>query len=469
MRRFCWKQLAATSLLLAVSVAEGETRPQYGGTLHIAMQEAPDSLDPLSATSSGTSLVSGDLTQTDSLARRNLMALIFETLVTMDNRGRIHAGLAVDWHAAPGNQRWRFRLRQGVKFHDGSALTAEIAAGSLRMANPSWKVFAEGDSVVVERDREDAELPAKLALTRNSIVKRNSPGKLSGTGPFHIEDWQAGKRLRLGAEEDHWRGRAFVDWVEVEMGRNLHDQFLALELGKAELIEIAPEQGHGATMEGRRVSSSQPMELVALVFDRDAQTDDEKLSRSALAHSVERGSMHSALLQGAGQLAASILPDWMSGYGFALPGDADLKLARHEREQVRTATNWTVRYDANDSVARLLVERVELNARDAGLALHPATTASGDLRLVRIPLASADPWIALANVAGALGMAMPKVNGSAVEDLYSAEQALLAGHRVIPLFYLPAKWSSSPTLKGWEPGAIGNWRLDELWVGKEKE
>ena len=296
MRRISWKRLAATSLLLAVSVAKGETRPQYGGTLHIAMQEAPESLDPLL----GASFVLGDAAQADSLARRNLMALIFETLVMVDDRGRLHAGLAVDWQAVPGNQRWRFRLRPGVKFHDGSALTAEIAAGSLRMANPSWKVFADEDSVVVERDRGDADLPAELALTRNSIVKRNGQGKLSGTGPFHIEDWQAGKRLRLGAEENHWRGRAFVDWVEVEMGRNLHDQFLALELGKAELIEIAPEQRHRATMEERRVSSSQPMELVALVFDKDLRrtTKSCRVPRWRTASSVAPCTAHSCRVRG---------------------------------------------------------------------------------------------------------------------------------------------------------------------------
>ena len=166
---------------------------------------------------------------------------------------------------------------------------------------------------------------------------------------------------------------------------------------------------------------------------------------------------------------AGVRVSQLSGYGFAFSTDADLRQARHEREQVRAAANWTVRYDANDSVARLLAERVALNARDARIVLQPTAGGSGDLRLVRIPLASADPWIALTEVASALRMEMPKVNGDTVEDLYSAEQALLAGQRVIPLFHLPAEWASSPALKGWIPGADGSWRLDEVWVGKEKE
>ena len=62
-------------------------------------------------------------------------------------------------------------------------------------------------------------------------------------------------------------------------------------------------------------------------------------------------------------------------------------------------------YDASDPIARLLTERIALNARDAGLVLQPTTLATADLRLVRIPLASADPWIALANVASVVGVA----------------------------------------------------------------
>jgi peptide/nickel transport system substrate-binding protein len=459
MKRFGWPWLVASSLLLGASLINAgaaETRPQYGGTVRIAMREAPVSLDP------------SDTTSADSFARRNLLALVFETLVTVDDRGRVHPGLAVDWQVAPGNQRWQFHLRRGVKFHDGSPLTAEIAASALRTANPSWKVFAEGDALIVERDQADADVPAEVALTRNSIVKKNGGGKLSGTGPFHIADWQPGKKLTLAAEEDHWRGRAFADAIEVEMGRNFREQLNELELGRADLVEVAPEQGHHVAMEGGRVSSSQPLELVALAFSSDPKTADEKRLRSALAHSIDRGSMKSVLLQGAGQATASLLPNWMTGYGFVFSTDADLKEARHLREQARTAPSWTVRYDANDSVAQVLVERVALNARDAGLALQPTTAATADMRLVRIPLASADPWTALANVAETLGMALAKASGESVEDLYGAEAALLAGQRVIPLFHLPAEYAASPALNDWRPAADGSWRLDEVWVEKDR-
>jgi ABC-type transport system substrate-binding protein len=458
MTHFDWRWFAVSSLWLASLLvpATAATRPQYGETLHVAMRESPMSLDP------------SDDMQQDSFGRRNVLELIFETLVKVDDRGRARPALATGWSAAPGNQRWQFTLRRGVKFHDGSALTPEIAASSLRSANPSWKVLAEGDSVVVERDRPDADLPAELALIRNSILKRDGGGKLSGTGPFHVEDWNPGMHLTLGAEENPWRGRPFLSAIEIEMGRNFHEQLIELETGKADLVEVAPEQAHRVTMEGRRVIGSQPVELVALIFSRDPKTDDEKRLRRALAESIERNSMRSVLLQGAGRPAACLLPDWMTGYGFTFSTEADLKQARHERDQVHTLPDWTVGYDANDSLARVLVDRITLNARDAGLALHSTTSAAAYLRLVRIPLAWADPQIALTSLAEVLGLVMPAISEYSAENLYSAEQTLLTGQRVIPLFHLPVEWASSPELKDWRPGTGGSWRLDEAWMEKGK-
>jgi len=456
MKRFVWRWLAVNSLLMLALGAKAETRPQYGGTLHVAMRAAPTSLDP------------GDNAQTDSFARRNLTLLIFDTLFTTDDSGRAHGSLATSWQASPTNQRWQFHLRRGVKFHDGTALTSEIAAGSLRAANPTWNVSADGDSVVIERDIADPEIATELALPRNAIAKRSSDGNPSGTGPFHILDWQPGKKLTLTAEEGYWRGRPFLDGIEIEMGRSFRDQMTALELGRADLVEVAPEQAHRVSLDGRGLANSAPMELLALLFTRDAQTPEEKSLREALAWSVERGSIRSVLLQGAGQPAAGILPSWMSGYGFIFSTNADLARARHAREQVRAIPTWTVGYDSGDAVARLLAERVALNGRDAGLTLQPTSAATADLRLVRIPLASADPWIALAGVASVAGLPAPKNEGGSVEDLYAAEQAMLATQRIIPLFHLPVTYAASSSLKNWTLQSDGSWNLADAWLGNGK-
>lgn len=461
MKRFVWLWFAASSLALAGQVSTAETRPQYGGTLRIAIREEITSLDP------------GDSAQSDSVARRNVFGLIFETLVTVDDRGRVHPALATRWQAEPGNQRWQFEIRRGVKFHDGSELTPEVAAAALRASNPAWRVLAQGDFVVVECERADSELPAELALTHNSIARKNNGAKdgvakISGTGPFRIETWQPGKYLTLAAEENHWRGRAFVDSIDIQMGKNFREQALELEGDKADVVEVAPEQVQRVIMAGQHVSSSQPVELLALVFADEPRNTDDKTIRSALAHSIERRSMRTVLLQGSGVPVASLLPNWMTGYGSAFSTDVELKRAREERTQVHDAPVLTVGYDANDSLARTLVERVALNAQDAGLTLQPLASTNTDLRLMRIPLASPDPWVSLENEAEVLDLAVQQTTGDSVEDLFAAEQALLAKQRVIPLLYLPTDWALSPAVGDWSVGADGSWRLDEVSIGKDR-
>jgi len=447
-----WHRLAVSSLLLGIS-ALAETRPQYGGTLRTTTRIAPSSLDP------------ADRTQSDSLARRNLSSLMFDTLVVMDNRGRLQPALASSWKTEPGNQRWQFWLRRGVKFHDGSPLTPEAAAASLRVASPGWSILAAVDSVIIERDSPAPDLGAELARARNGIAKRGPGGSVTGTGPFHVTDWQAGKKLMLAAEEGYWVGRPFLDAIEIEMGKNSRDQLIALELGKADVTEVAPEQSHRASTEGRRVLTSSPIELMALVFARDRQSTADGKLRDALALSVDRASIGSVVLQGAGEPSGAILPSWVSGYAFVFPTEQNLSRAGQERSEIRQVPSWTLGYDAGDALARVIAERIALNARDAGLILQTTTSGSADVRLLRITLGSLNPRVALATVAATTGIAAPKMGGAAVEELYQAESAMLQTQRLIPLFQLPAGYALNSSVQDWDQDRDGSWHLEDVWLG----
>jgi hypothetical protein len=264
--------------------------------------------------------------------------------------------------------------------------------------------------------------------------------------------------------EDCWRGRPFLDAIEVDMGRSFHEQMTAVEIGKADFVEAAAEQSRHISQEGYQLASSKPIELVALLFARDTTSPEEKLLREALALSIERGSIRSVLLQGAGEPTASILPNWVSGYGFVFSSDADLMQARQAREQVNKIPSWSVGYDTGDVVTRLLAERIALNAKDAGLSLQPIASAVADLKVVRIPLASPDPWIALQEVA-TIERTSPVKDGGSVEDLYASERALLTSQRLLPLFHLPASYAASSALNNWTVRADGGWNLADAWMG----
>jgi ABC-type transport system substrate-binding protein len=450
MKRRGFRLLAAGSLLLAV-VAGAETRPHYGGTLHVCLRAAPASLDPGQAELTGS---------------RSLLDLIFDTLVTLDDQGRPQPALATAWQAESGNQRWQFSLRQGVAFPDGAPLTPDVVATSLRAANPTWKVFSTGSAVIIERDSPAPELPAELALPRNSIVKREG-GKLTGTGPFVIAQWEAGKKLMMVARDDYWGGRPFLDSIEVEMGKNFREQMVSFDLGKAQVIEVAPEQAHRAATEGRRVEHSAPIELVALVFVRDSKSAAESKERDALSLSIDRRLLNSVVLQNGGEPAGGLLPNWMSGYGFLFPVDVNLVRAQQERAEVPESTVWNLGFDVSDPIARVLAERIVLNARDAGLRLQLAA-GPADVRLVRVALASLDAQVGLPELAATLGLPPLKINGNLVDDLYAAESVLVKSQRVIPLLHLRTAGAVSKTVRNWGGARDGGWRLADVWLGAER-
>jgi ABC-type transport system substrate-binding protein len=392
---------------------------------------------------------------------------MFDTLVSSDEMGRPEPALAMSWQAEPGNQRWQFFLRRGVTFSEGSAMTPDAVAASLRRANPTWKVFSDGEAVVIERDSPAPNLPAELALLRNSIAKRDS-GKVAGTGPFAVSQWNPGKTILLTAREDYWGGRAFLEAIETELGKSFRDRALSFELGKAQVIEVAPEQAHRATVEGGRVESSAPVELIALVFSHDSQSPEGAKQRQAFALSIDRDLLNTVVLQGGGEPAGGLLPNWMSGYGFVFPASINLALARQVRSEIPHTTVWTLSYDPADPAARVIAERIVLNARDAGLGLQITSGSAADLRLLRVPLVSLNAELALSELAATLGLPPPRVASSSIEDQYAAENKLLQSQRVIPLLHLRTAWATSARVKNWRTVRDGSWSLPSAWLAAEK-
>ena len=445
-----FRLLAAGSVLLAAA-AGAATRPHYGGTVGVCLRAAPTSLDP---------------DQPDWAGSRSLFRLVFDTLVTLDDQGRPLPALATAWQAESANQRWQFSLRRGISFSDGTPLTAELVAASLRASNPAWKVFSTGEAVIIELGSADPDLPAELALPRSSIVKRES-GKIAGTGPFVVGQWDPGKKLVLNARDDYWGGRAFVDSVEVELGKNFREQMVGFDLGKAQVVEVAPEQARSTATGSRRVESSSPLELLALVFNRDPQSPADTKQREALSLSIDRRLLNSVLLQNGGEAAGGLLPNWMTGYEFLFTSEVDLTRAQQERAEVPQTAVWNLEFDANDPIERVLAERIVLNARDAGLRLQLAAGAA-DVKLVRVPLASLDPAVALTEMAASLGVPQAKIDGSSVDDLHAAESAILKSQRVIPLLHLRRACAVSKTVRNWSNARDGAWRLADVWLAAER-
>jgi hypothetical protein len=179
--------------------------------------------------------------------------------------------------------------------------------------------------------------------------------------------------------------------------------------------------------------------------------------------------MNNVLLQGAGESAGTFLPNWLTGYAFLFPATVDLQRAREARGEVRTVPAWTLGYDTSDPLARVIAERIALNASDAGLTLQALplpsrSSALPDLRLVRIPVPSLDGRVALSELAASLGLPAPKFDGDPAHSLYAAESALLQSRRAIPLLHLKASTALNANVMGWQEDPDSEWHLSEVWL-----
>jgi ABC-type transport system substrate-binding protein len=452
--RFTGFRLIVLINALLAPAAAAAVRPHYGGTVHIEMGTRVSSLDPADSDEQGT------------LAARNVFALIFDTLVALNDRGECQPALATSWHAEPGERRWQFNLRPGTTFSDATPITPEAVAASLRRINPGWKLLPTETAVVIELDVASPDLPAELTLPRNSIAKLEGT-KAIGTGPFAVSQWEPGKKLVLTARDDYWGARPFLDSIEIEMGKSFRDETISYDLGQSQLIEVPAELTRQATP-ASQVRESEPVELVALVFAREVESVEDGKQRQALSLSIDRNLLNKVILQGSGAPAGGLLPDWLTGYGFLFQQSANVMRAQELRAEVPQSTLWKLGFDVSDPLLHVLAERAILNANDAGLRLQLSNQNPPDVRLVRVAVMSLDPRIALAQITRYLGLPPPKFLGNSADDLYHAEDAILRSQRVIPLLYLRKAWAVSKSVNSWEDARDGAWRLADVWLSAGK-
>ena len=447
MKRIVFPFLALISLACAAAAG---TRPHYGGTLRIALQSAPAALELPSAAS-----------PTDYWDLARVLSLVADNLVGIDAQGRPQPALATSWQSDSISRHFQFTLRRGVKLHDGSPASPEAIAKILAALHPDWTVRASADGITIDPEAANPALLAELALPHNLIITRNAAGIPIGTGPFRVADFQPAKSLKLIASEDYWAGRPYLDSIEIEFGRSLRDQGLALELGRADVIEAAPQ----ATASSR-VRTSLTVELLALSFTPSTRAQDVHL-REAIALSIDRKPIQAVLLKGAAEPAASLLPNWMTGYAAAFPTQPNLQRAKVLLADSRQPA-LTLSYDPRDPQAQLIAERIALNAREAGITIQVSMSGADDLRLVRLALPSPAPALSLRDTARQLALPAPVLHGTTVEDLYQAEHILLDGYSVIPLFHLPIASAASPRLHNWSPDPLGRWNLAEAWFDSSR-
>jgi len=479
MKRLLLQLSAISSLLLVAAGAYGGSRPRYGGTVRVLLHDRAMSVDPLSE-------------EDHSAARDRLAGLLFETLTTIDAQGRVRPCLASSWRSDQSKKSWQFRLRL-ANLHDGSVVTAADVAASLARSNPAWKYAApDRQTVTIDAPSPMQRMAEMLALPKYAIVKRQADPSgstvLIGTGPYKLTQWQPGEKALLSVNEDYWGGRAFPDAIEFQMGVSLREQLLDRQLGPYAAAEVGVEQLRALEQTNQNIAMSRPADLLALVFlqgDSSSRTGRKPVDsrvREALSVAINRTAITNVLLQRRGTPASGLLPQWLTGYEFIFPGSMNLERARELRADAAAyvvITPIMLAYDAADPLSKLVAERIAVDAREAGIIVQPyaelhvnsktaRSSMNADAVLLRTPLQSVEPAVALAALIDDLGFFSESVSAilaaTRPEDLLEDERKLLADHRVVPVAHLPQALWLNNNVHNWQQLMTGGWQLDQLWV-----
>jgi peptide/nickel transport system substrate-binding protein len=264
---------------------------------------------------------------------------IFESLVRLTPDYQVEPWLAEAWEFVEPNT-WRFTLRQGVTFHDGTPFTAEavrwslgrIAAtggGVLGVDETSTKVV-DDFTVEITPARPNRRLVEQLNHPNNSIVAPNTePAETRvGTGPFKEVEYAAQDRYVVEANDAYWgEEKPQLSRITFRFYPDPTSRLLALQAGEVDLISEVPRESAGQLSGELRAVTSEVGAYQALYVNIHGQEPYDLGQDPAVREAVAAAIDKDAIVQGAWQGNAEpnntmIPPGILGGAASAVEGVA---------------------------------------------------------------------------------------------------------------------------------------------------
>jgi peptide/nickel transport system substrate-binding protein len=236
--------LAAT---LEACSSSSTPAPKTGGTVSFAISSEPKVLNP------PLRMLQVELT---------VISLIFSGLLRMNRDGSFDHDLAESHTVEDGGRRYRFKLRRGLKWQDGSPLTAADFLFTYQTyvdpkTNPAYligwdkidSVETPDETTVVYHLREvfapflldvgtNAVLPRHVLAATTNIRQDPFSRNPVGCGPFKLKDWQSGSSILLEANAHYWRGRPKLDRLLLKVVPDANTQIAQLETGELDITSV---------------------------------------------------------------------------------------------------------------------------------------------------------------------------------------------------------------------------------------
>jgi len=321
-----------TSAALAVSAAAGRylNRNAYGASrdrVTIYHSSVADSINPYNHSSSP---IYGNWQH------------VMEPLVELDYKKQDYVGILADSWQFQGNK-WTFKLKKGIKFHNGAPLTSKDVAFSIEkmrdekggsLQAPNFKdvtevqtpddltvVFVTKQPLAIFLDRlENRFILSKVAGDKYGDKLYDNP---IGTGPYKFVSYQRGGNMVFTRNDEYWGGKAAIKEIVFRKVTEDAARLAALESGQADFINNVPDHEVARLQKHPRIriDKIEGLRMFFLAFNTSFKPWDNKLVRQAANYSVD---------------AAAIVKNIFDGIGYPINGPvghnvigADPKLKRY--------------------------------------------------------------------------------------------------------------------------------------------
>lgn len=277
--------------------------------------------------------------------------------------------LATSWSVSDDGLTWTFKLREGVKFHDGEPFNAAAAKASIErtkeMKKGAWYIWASVDSIEAPDDhtlviKTKGPQPIDLIASSQYAAYMYSPkaaekgtdwfnqGNAAGTGPYKVGQWVKGQQIILDKNDDYWGG-----WTDKNFDRVIlkpvtenATQVQMLKSGEAQFISLVPSDMVNTLNDEPNVSSyaiPSWKNSQFLINTQKAPTDNKKF-RQALTHLWDYDTVVSDIYAGHADVGRGVVPATLWGHddSIASPGFDLAKAKQLLQESGVPESEWKV-------------------------------------------------------------------------------------------------------------------------------
>jgi peptide/nickel transport system substrate-binding protein len=306
----------------------------------------------------------GDVTSIDPhfhnlTPNNNVGAHIFDTLVMKEASGKIKPGLAESWRVVD-DLTWEFKLRKGVRFHDGSPFTAADVVFSLdRIPNvpnsPSpfttytkqvtEKIVVDPWTIRLKSAAPYPQMPNDMSTVlvvsakaaANATTEDFNNGRATiGTGPFRFVRWQKGDRIELARNDAYWGQKAPWDKVTFRIITSDPTRVASLMAGEVRAIENVPTGDLAKLAASKDLSIYRTVSVRLMYLHLDTARDRTPFAtdkagkpldrnplkdlrvRRAMSKAINRLALVERIMEGAAVSSGQLMPEKFFGYTPAL-------------------------------------------------------------------------------------------------------------------------------------------------------